>query len=226
MLGIAGILVLVKSVKGHVFGAYIADKYEGSNGGWRKGSDENFIFAMGNITQKPIKLLADPERRYSYFSDSTAGFYAGQGEFDLSAFSARYVCMKPVVFTVVSQGFTAPEGGLDAGVLCGTPGQAHYEPALMEVFAVTHFEDPEDPATKARAQEREKIAAQKAIEKEKRAKQRRAERKMKQEQNRRLMLRREQSKVTGTGGVDKDGSNIEQGHKSVVLSSTPQASGS
>jgi hypothetical protein len=186
--GIEKVLVVVESMKGHVFGAYIEDKFEGTRGGWRKGSDDNFLFAMGNITKQPMKLLADPDRRYSYFSDSTTGFYAGQGMFDLSAFSARYVCLNPVVYTVMAPGFNEKckdEIVFEDGMLCGSPGEANYEPKRMEVFAVTHFEDPNDPATKKKIKERERLAAQKIIDKEKRAKQRRAERKMRKEQKRR-----------------------------------------
>jgi hypothetical protein len=94
--GIEHLVVLVQSSKGHVFGAYIDDKFENINGGWRKGSDLNFLFAMGNVSKQPMKLLVNPERKYSYFSDASTGFYTGQGGFDLSAFSARYVCMNPI----------------------------------------------------------------------------------------------------------------------------------
>jgi hypothetical protein len=213
VIGIEGVVVLVKSDKGHVFGAYIEDKFAGSEGGWRKGSDNNFLFAMGNITKKPLKLFPNLDRRYSYYSDSTKGFYAGQGAFDLSAFSARYICLNPVVYTILAAGFKEPEEGLGDGVLCGTPGEAHYEPEFMEVFAVTHYEDPDDPATKARIKEREKVAAQKAIEKEKRAKQRRAERKMKKEQKRRAYAK---------AAPARNEANDNQPYKAFVPTSMPQ----
>jgi hypothetical protein len=213
--GIGGIVVLIESMKGHVFGAYIEDKFEGTQGGWRKGSDENFLFAIGNITKKPMKLLADPDRRYSYFSDSTTGFYAGQGKFDLSAFSARYVCLDPVVYNVMAPSYNERDDiEMEDGVLCGTPGVPNYEPKRMEVFAVTHFEDPNAPATKKKIKERARLEAQKIIDKEKRAKQRRLERQMKKEKKNRAY-----AKVAAARNEANDDDN--KAYLSFVPSTTP-----
>ena len=196
--GIGGILVVVESKKGHVFGAYIEDRFQ-EGGGWRRGSDENFIFSIGNITEIPLKMFANPERKYSYYSDCTRGFYAGQGKFDLSAFSARYLCLKPVAYTLMAPGYNEKFPiNIEDGVLCGTPGQPHYEPKCMEVFAVTHYEDPKDPEVQKRKKEKEKLEAQKLVEKEKRAKQRRLERKLKKERIKKAAKIAAENKANGS----------------------------
>lgn len=51
------VLVMVKSTAGHVFGAYIEDRIGTQENLWKVGNDENFLFALGNVTGETIKLI-------------------------------------------------------------------------------------------------------------------------------------------------------------------------
>jgi hypothetical protein len=59
----------------------------------------------------------------------------------------------------------------------------------MEVFAVTHYEDPNDPIVKKKRKERERVAEQKILDKEKRKLQRREEKKMLRELKKRSFVK-------------------------------------
>ena len=130
--GRSKVLILIKSTLGHVFGGYVADSFGGTPTGWQKGSDANFLFAMGNITRNPLKLLSDSSENHL----SSCGLHLGRG--DLVAFCS-HTCIpsKDNGYTKMETGFNALSAEITSGALCGTPGVETYTPSCMEVYAIT-----------------------------------------------------------------------------------------
>lgn len=55
---------------------------------WVRGSDKNFLCALGNLTGKPIKLLPNPARTFGEYIGSS-GVFMGQSAAELSLFSIQ-----------------------------------------------------------------------------------------------------------------------------------------
>lgn len=140
---IGQVLTVIKSTEGHVFGGYFIDTMGSDRAdfnNWSFGSSENFVFTLGNLTGNPIKLLP---------CVGADGIYLGRGglrmgrkrnspNHDLVAFSsiaANNTCV-PTIYTNLAPGYSPVE--LVPGVLCGTPGNKQFTPALIEVFQVTY----------------------------------------------------------------------------------------
>jgi hypothetical protein len=126
------ILTVIKSTANHVFGAYIEDTF-GQGGAWIPGSKENFLFALGNITGTPAKLMNSGVGNSVHIT--SCGLHCGNSG-DLVAFCNSHSCANPATYKTWAPGFTAVP--LSAGFLCGTSGNANYTPLLMEVYQVTY----------------------------------------------------------------------------------------
>jgi hypothetical protein len=125
------ILVVVQSSAGHIFGGFTFDVL-GTGYGWLNHSEANpgnFVFALGNKTGTPLKLLPAPGNNSVHTAG--CGFHLGA---DLVAFCSSHYCNSSS-FTVAAPGFATVT--LQPGTLCGNnPGTHAYTPLNMEVFQV------------------------------------------------------------------------------------------
>ncbi len=132
MKGKGRILVLVQSSEGHIFGGFVHDVHGTRNTGFQC-NPGNFMFALGNKTGVPLKLIQPPGYTGIGFHDYCGFHMGGSSAFDLQCFCSS-CCYKPEAYTVSAPGFaTVP---LDEGTLCGTPGTASFKPTVMEVYQV------------------------------------------------------------------------------------------
>ena len=130
--GVGPTLTLIRSTAGYVFGAYV---HETLCTGARYGtsvpaSPHTFLFALGNMTAQPLKLLYDGSGNGVY-PGGDSGLYLGSGN-DLLAFCGH--SCTPGTFKTVAPGYAC--AALQPGTLCGTPGTKDYTPAMMEVYGV------------------------------------------------------------------------------------------
>ena len=98
--------------------------------GW-EAAPTTFLFALGNVTGQPLKLLWNGSGEG--VQTSGCGLQVGGGN-DLVAFCSHYCT--PSTFTTIAPGYAC--ASLQHGTLCGTPGAQYYSPATMEVYAVRH----------------------------------------------------------------------------------------
>jgi len=117
-------LIIIKSLQGYVFGAYVHDTW-GPNtaSGWIEGSHETFLFSFGNISAlKPIKLLHNGKPNGVHIA--SCGVHLSS---DLVTFCSN--SCTPNVYTIVAPGYD--QVIVDTTTLAGTES---WTPELIEVF--------------------------------------------------------------------------------------------
>jgi hypothetical protein len=133
--GKGSLLVVVQSTAGHKFGGFVFDQFESFQGDFKKGNAANFLFALGNITGTPLKLLRLPDSTQGV--GACCGFHMGSGQGFGQDFDAFWGTDDPRAvgntYTIAAPGFAAVT--VTKGTLCGTPGSG-YSPAKQEVFQV------------------------------------------------------------------------------------------
>jgi len=119
-------LIIIKSVSGYVFGAYVHDTWGPNTApGWIKGSPETFLFSFGHIgALKPIKLLHNGNTNGIHIA--SCGVHLSS---DLITFCSH--SCTPSVYTIVAPGYD--QVTVDSTTLAGTQS---WVPELIEVFSV------------------------------------------------------------------------------------------
>ena len=117
-------LVIIRASTGHIFGAYVPEEFS-TKVGHQACHKDLFLFALGNQTGRPLKLIPTP----------TATMHFGNCGLHIGAFT----CFCSHQCGDLSGQFSATPGysaELAAGCLLGTPGQPNFSPNLMEIFSL------------------------------------------------------------------------------------------
>jgi hypothetical protein len=131
MNGVGPFIVFIREANTkYVFGACVFDTFGTGGQGWIRGSGENFLFTLGNVSGQPAQLLLNDEGNGIHIS--SCGLHMGG---DLVVFCSTHSCM-PNVYTKMAPGYS---GTITCSTLSGVSsgnGTTLYTPGRVEVYAL------------------------------------------------------------------------------------------